>query len=242
MGGGNGELREQRGAVGEREKHGEPSRPANLPSPFTFLLSSPGDAGTVTDKVFFDIEIGGAPAGRIVMGLYGGDVPKTTANFKELCTGSMGFGYAGSAFHRVIPQFMLQVSGEERRAQPSRIPRLSCSLTILLFVHFRFQGGDFTAGNGTGGKSIYGRTFPDEGFGFTHTGAGLLSMANAGPNTNGSQFFITTVPTPWLDGKHVVFGRVLEGMDIVSKIESSPTGPMDRPVKEVKIVASGVVE
>merc|ERR1711972_456424 len=168
-------------------------------------------------KVFFDMTLGGAPAGRIVMELRADVAPKTAENFRALCTGEKGTGtqgkplhFQGSAFHRVIPGFMC-------------------------------QGGDFTKGNGTGGKSIYGAKFEDENFIHKHTGEGILSMANCGPNTNGSQFFLCTVATPHLNGKHVVFGKVTaDTMPVVKKIEAvgSRSG---KTSEDVKITKSGVL-
>jgi peptidyl-prolyl cis-trans isomerase B (cyclophilin B) len=179
------------------------------------VLSGPSQAkaeAEVTQKVFFDMTIDGKPAGRIVLGLFGNELPKTTANFAALASGenSINASYKGSIFHRVIKDFML-------------------------------QGGDFERGDGRGGRSIYGRSFKDEGFPIAHF-PGALSMANAGPNTNGSQFFITCVDTPWLNNKHVVFGKVVEGMDVVRQIENLPVARgSNKPLAPVVIADSGLL-
>lgn len=178
-----------------------------------------GPQAPVTSRVYFDIAIDQQPVGRIVVGLHGSVVPKTVHNFETLCRGDTTMGkvslkYKGSIFHRIIPGFMI-------------------------------QGGDFTKHNGTGGRSVYGTPidgrFNDENFALQHTGPGIVSMANSGPNTNGSQFFITTSRTAHLNNRHVVFGTVIEGWDVVRLIESygSSSG---KPMADVRIVDAGVLE
>ncbi|KAI8844944.1 peptidyl-prolyl cis-trans isomerase [Chytridium lagenaria] len=170
----------------------------------------------VRPRVFFDLSIGGENAGRVVMELFSDVAPKTCENFRVLCLGNTvsatsgaKLAFKGSKFHRVIDRFMI-------------------------------QGGDFTRGNGTGGESIYEEgMFEDEDFSLKHDKPGLLSMANAGPNTNGSQFFITTVTTPHLDNKHVVFGQVIKGMSIVRRIEKTEKGENDRPLLDCVIEDAG---
>ncbi|KAK6057241.1 peptidyl-prolyl cis-trans isomerase, cyclophilin-type [Cooperia oncophora] len=171
-------------------------------------------SSSARSRVFLDVNIGDTHAGKITIELFNDVVPKTAENFRALCTGEKGKGrsgvplhFKGSAFHRIIPEFMI-------------------------------QGGDFTLGDGRGGESIYGHKFEDENFTLKHSGLGCVSMANAGPNTNGSQFFICTADTPWLDGKHVVFGQVTDGLSVVKKIESmgSRTG---KPKEKVTIVDCG---
>ena len=182
--------------------------------PYSSTTASP--QADITTRAYFDIEIDGHPAGRIVLGLYGSVVPKTVKNFETLCLGNTThprgakLAYAGSPFHRIIPEFMV-------------------------------QGGDFTNFNGTGGLSIYGERFADENFKLKHVGPGVLSMANAGRNTNGSQFFITTVKTPHLDGRHVVFGTVIEGWEVVRLMEKfgSRSG---RPSRQIYIAKCGILD
>ena len=146
--------------------------------------------------VFFDITVGGQMAGRVTIELYSDKCPKTAENFRALCTGEKGVGKSGKPLHFKGSKFHRVIS------------------------EFMAQGGDFTAGNGTGGESIYGMKFPDENFTAKHTGRGDLSMANAGPNTNGSQFFLTFIACNWLDGKHTVFGKVVDGLNVLDALES----------------------
>ncbi|KAI4489664.1 hypothetical protein M0802_010923 [Mischocyttarus mexicanus] len=166
---------------------------------------------TVTDKVYFDIMIDDHPAGRIVLGLFGEVAPKTVKNFLTISTTG--------------------INGKTYTGTPIH----------RIIKKFMIQGGDIENGDGTGSISIYGQYFDDENFDLPHAGPFFLSMANAGENTNGCQFFITTVATPWLDGKHTVFGKVIEGQSTVFKIEQTKTDVNDRPIKPVIISESGVI-
>ncbi|MBW0527856.1 hypothetical protein O181_067571 [Austropuccinia psidii MF-1] len=188
-----------------------------LPVP-SELLFKPASADHRRPNVFFDITIDSNPIGKIVFELFDDVVPKTAENFRALCTGEKGTS--------------------EKSGQPLCYKGSSFHRVIKSFM---CQGGDFTAGNGTGGESIYGEKFEDENFELKHSKPFLLSMANAGPNTNGSQFFITTVHTPHLDGKHVVFGRVIAGRSVVRLIEQSPSKPgSDQPSESIIISNCGM--
>jgi len=162
---------------------------------------------------YFKIAINGEEVGKIKFELFDDDVPKTCQNFRYLCT-----------------------QGLDNKKEPC----YKNSLFHRVIPEFMIQGGDFTNFDGTGGKSMYGEKFDDENFNLKHNQPGLLSMANSGPNTNGSQFFITLNETPHLDEKHVVFGILLEGYDILKKIENLETDDKDKPLQEVKIIECGL--
>ncbi|OAD79832.1 hypothetical protein PHYBLDRAFT_15321 [Phycomyces blakesleeanus NRRL 1555(-)] len=170
----------------------------------------------VNPRVFFDIDIDGQRIGRVVFELFADEVPNTAENFRALCTGEKGLGK--------LSNMPLHFRG---------------SIFHRIIKGFMIQGGDFTRRNGTGGESIFGATFADESFARKHTTHGLLSMANRGPNTQSSQFFITTRPTPHLDGKHVVFGRVVSGFPIIEQCENEPVDERDRPMRTVMIANCG---
>ncbi|KAG1753224.1 cyclophilin-like domain-containing protein [Suillus lakei] len=189
-------------------------------------------SSTTRPIVFMDINIGETPAGRIKMELFSDVVPKTAENFRQLCTGECRLDVMRDPR---VTRMGLSTGNHHRDLEQSTfvngfwadVPNFMC------------QGGDFLNGDGTGSFSIYGKNFPDENFQEKHTGPGLLSMANSGPNTNGCQFFITTAKCDFLDGKHVVFGKVIDGMLTLRKIENVPTGQNNRPKLVVKIVECG---
>jgi peptidyl-prolyl cis-trans isomerase B (cyclophilin B) len=177
-------------------------------------LSKPINFEDINSQPYFDIKIGDENVGRIIFQLFDEEVPKTCRNFRYLSS----YGI----FNKNNPSY-----------ENTKFHRV--------IKDFMLQGGDITRGDGSGGYSIYGEHFDDENFNLTHNQPGMLSMANAGPNTNSSQFFITTKKTPWLDNKHVVFGIITSGFDIVKKIEEIETDEKDRPLKEVEIIKCGLL-
>lgn len=171
----------------------------------------------ISHRVFLDVDIDKQRVGRIIIGLYGQVVPRTVENFRALCTGEMGKAANGKVLHYKGTPFHRIIPG------------------------FMIQGGDIVSGDGRGNQSIYGGTFRDENFKLKHSHAGVVSMVNSGPDSNGSQFFITTVKTYWLDGEHVVFGKVIDGMDTVYAIEGSAGTYSGKPRKKVIIADSGEI-
>ncbi|XP_030450634.1 peptidyl-prolyl cis-trans isomerase CYP21-1 [Syzygium oleosum] len=171
----------------------------------------------ITHRVYLDVDIDGQHLGRIVIGLYGKVVPKTVENFRALCTGEKGKSARRKKLHYKGTPFHRIISG------------------------FMIQGGDIIYGDGRGYESIYGGTFADENFRIKNSHAGVISMVNSGPDSNGSQFFITTVKASWLDGEHVVFGRVIQGMDTVYVIEGGAGTYNGKPRKKVIIADSGEI-
>jgi len=172
--------------------------------------------GVKRPRCFFDIAIGGIPVGRVVFQLYADICPKTCENFRALCTGEMGIGKG---------------TGKPLHYQGTAFHRVVKS--------FMIQSGDFSDGNGKGGESIYNKMFEDENFEVKHEEPFLLSMANKGPNTNGSQFFITTAPALHLDNVHVVFGEVISGKEVVKEIEELQVDKKNRPLQDAKIIKCG---
>lgn len=181
------------------------------------LVGKPNHKISELPKVWMDVKHGDSEVKRVVFALYSDSVPKTAENFRALCTGEKGMC-------KTKPEQKLHYKG-------SKFHRV--------IKGFMMQGGDFTRGDGTGGESIYGEKFEDENFADEHEKKALLSMANAGPGTNGSQFFVTFSQTPHLDGKHVVFGEVIDGFETLDEVEECETGQADKPKKDIEIVDCG---
>ncbi|XP_052837878.1 peptidyl-prolyl cis-trans isomerase, rhodopsin-specific isozyme [Drosophila gunungcola] len=179
----------------------------------SFSVAVSGLSFMVTSRIYMDVKHNKKPVGRITFGLFGKLAPKTVANFRHICLrGINGTSYVGSRFHRVVDRFLV-------------------------------QGGDILNGDGTGSTSIYGEYFPDEdkALEVEHNRPGYLGMANRGPDSNGCQFYVTTVAAKWLDGKHTVFGKVLEGMETIYAIEDVKTDTDDFPVEPVVISNCGEI-
>lgn len=175
------------------------------------------EAYEITHRVFLDVDIDKQRIGRITIGLYGDVVPKTVENFRALCTGEIGKAANGKVLHYKGTPFHRIIPG------------------------FMIQGGDIVSGDGKGNQSVYGGPFRDENFKAKHSHAGTVAMVNSGPDSNGSQFFITTVKAYWLDGEHVVFGRVIDGMDTVYAIEGGAGTYSGKPRKKAVISDSGEI-
>ena len=186
----------------------------NLDESKNVELVKPVNYEDINYQPYFDINIGDTYIGKIVFQLFDEDVPKTCKNFRYLCS-----------------------TGILNKNKPS----YQDTLFHRVIKDFMIQGGDITRGDGTGGYSVYGEQFDDENFNLTHNQPGMLSMANSGPNTNNSQFFITFKKTPWLDNKHVVFGIITSGFDVLKKIESYETDDKDRPVEDIIIKKCGLI-